>query len=227
MITDRTSEVEFEKKKNALIMDVEEAERKILSRELHDGIAQNHILMHLLIETLPITEDVRMQLKPVEDVIKKSLEETISISYRLNPPDLRDGLEAGLVSLIQNVNSTGILSCSLAFDCEILEMDLQTTEILNIYRIVQEFINNSIKYSGCKTIEIVFQRRDENEIYLLIKDDGKGFDKINHKSKGLGTENIMHRLEILNFKGLYESEVGKGTWIEGVFCLNDLVFSHD
>jgi signal transduction histidine kinase len=89
-----------------------------------------------------------------------------------------------------------------------VEKRLNQSVEVNIYRIIQEWINNVIKYSGAKNLTIQLTGY-ENEINILIEDNGKGFEKeILEKSKGWGWKNIKSRLEAIN--GVLEIDSREG-----------------
>jgi len=79
---------------------------------------------------------------------------------------------------------------------------------LNIYRIIQEKINNIIKHSLAGKVEISVQA-EKNDLHIEIKDNGKGFD-LNQKRKGIGLSNMKNRIESFNGQMLIESSPGKG-----------------
>jgi two-component system NarL family sensor kinase len=78
----------------------------------------------------------------------------------------------------------------LGTDLSNLEMNMA----VNIYRIVQELVNNSIKHGGASQINIEFARK-RNTIHIQVKDNGKGFQahKRSHSSSGTGLSSIRNR----------------------------------
>jgi signal transduction histidine kinase len=82
---------------------------------------------------------------------------------------------------------------------------------LNIYRILQEQVNNIYKYAEAKNVSISI-KIVKNEILVEIEDDGKGFD-VKRKRKGVGITNMLNRVETFNGKMEIKSEPGKGCHI--------------
>jgi signal transduction histidine kinase len=80
----------------------------------------------------------------------------------------------------------------------------------SLLRIVQEFIQNSIKHSGCKEIKIRLDFKD-NDLILLLDDNGKGFDFNNPQHKGIGLDSIRRRIQMLDGKYNFTSNAGSGT----------------
>ena len=87
---------------------------------------------------------------------------------------------------------------------EIIDDELK----LNIYRIVQEQINNIVKHAAAINANISIEAV-ENVIRVLVTDDGKGFD-INNKREGIGITNMLNRVESFNGKIDIESSPGNG-----------------
>jgi signal transduction histidine kinase len=82
----------------------------------------------------------------------------------------------------------------------------------NLYLIFKEATNNLVKYSQADSA-IFSITRSKNNLTMLIRDNGKGFD-INRESQGNGLRNMKNRAEEIGAKFLIESEPGKGTTIQ-------------
>lgn len=79
---------------------------------------------------------------------------------------------------------------------------------VNLFRIIQELVNNSVKHSNCTSIVLsIF--KSENKIVMKYEDNGKGFDPEEENQKGMGLSNINARVKLFN--GKYEVESLKGT----------------
>ena len=85
--------------------------------------------------------------------------------------------------------------------------------IINLFRIIQEFVNNALKHSGCNEIHITLYATKE-EIELTINDNGKGFDASTRKKGHYGLDNMIARVEQLHLVLNIESEIGKGTVVK-------------
>jgi signal transduction histidine kinase len=212
LIIDRTEEVLFESKKYSLISNAQEGEKKKIARELHDGLAQNLVLLKLWFESFNIDEAQKESIKSYSDLLNNSIKEIKNISYTLLPPELDKGLLSGLKSLTDRVNMLNSSHCDFVIENEISEDHFEGVDTFNIYRIIQEFINNSLKHSNAKNIWISL-RGESGKWKILIKDDGVGFDKT--KAQGsLGMSNIASRMEIGKLQGGVSSEIGKGTELQ-------------
>lgn len=100
-------------------------------------------------------------------------------------------------------------SVKIEMDIECLNNPIDNDFAVNLYRIIQELINNSIKHSGCTHIDIQCQKSNGN-LNLIYKDNGKGFNQ-DVIIKGLGLNNIITRVKL--YKGQYhlETALGQGT----------------
>jgi signal transduction histidine kinase len=104
-----------------------------------------------------------------------------------------------------------------------LPNDLSNASALNIYRLIQEVISNSLKHGKAKKIEVLSYMAD-NFLFLEINDNGAGFDSENQSQNlpGLGLKNIGNRVRYLQGKFEVYSTKGQGTKIKLKFDLDKL-----
>ena len=95
------------------------------------------------------------------------------------------------------------------------QVDISQTTAINIYRIIQELVNNSIKHAQAKNVLVqLHQSEQEKLLAITVEDDGNGFDTNQLKqSEGMGWLNITNRIEFLKGKIDLQSEPSKGTSI--------------
>lgn len=205
----------------------QEQERKRIAGELHDSLGQlllvikNRAFLGLnSIEKENVNPKAvtasREQLSEILSSATEAIAQTRQIAYALRPLHLeRLGLTSALEEMIDNVAaSTGIL-----FDVEIIELNdyLSLDEQINLFRIVQESVNNIVKHSGATRAGVSITR-DENAIEIKITDNGKGFDTSktpddNSQRTGLGLTSIAERARILGANFSLESTPENGTTI--------------
>jgi signal transduction histidine kinase len=89
---------------------------------------------------------------------------------------------------------------------------LNQLQAINLYRIAQEIIHNTIKHAQASEL-LIELRQDKNKIILATRDNGKGFDydEKTNEAKGMGLQNLLRRTEIIGGKMFFESQKGKGT----------------
>ncbi len=216
LIIDKTAEWEFEQKKYKVISAAQENEKKKIAMELHDGLVQSLALLSLWFNNLNISEDQKnlrdMFVKHLDNAIK----ETRGIAYILSPPDLEEGFLHALSTLTERINRVGNMKVHLAVGDNVEESSFSHIDKFNLYRILQEFINNSIKHSGSARLDMQVSQTDKG-LLLMADDHGKGFDMADHIN-GLGIKSLEHRIKLGSLCGGVSSKVGEGTKLEIQVC---------
>lgn len=206
-----------------VVLESQESERKRFARDLHDGFGQLITAVKLILGQMHDTneKDKRSELalksNEVLDTMHSQLRE---IAHNLMPEQLiNEGLATALKEYALRISKhSGIAIEVNTFG---LEKRLNQSVEVNIYRIIQEWINNVIKYSGAKNLTIQLTGYDK-EINILIEDNGLGFEKEKLiKSNGWGWKNIQSRLEAVN--GILEIDTRSG--IPGTSFIIDLPLS--
>lgn len=211
LVVNKTDELLFEKNKFDIISQAEESEKKKIARELHDGLGQQMVLLNLLFQNLTPSEGEDSKHKDIGNLLQNCIREVKEIAYNLLPPELENGFLNAMDRFSNRINSVGKLAFILDIEPELTEEDLGFVDRFNLYRIVQEVINNAIKHS--KADRITFSMKRLNEvIQIVVEDDGIGFDAEKIKV-GLGLQNIQHRMKMSRIKGDFLSELGKGSKI--------------
>jgi len=208
-----------QKFRSVLILEGQEEERKRLAMDIHDGIGQMLTSLKFQIESINLKngEDAGEKLAEIEQLISQVMKEVRRVTFNLKPTVLGDyGLQAGLNVFIREIGKlTNNIELSYLVEGDITHRLPQKTEN-NIFRIVQEAINNAIKYSDTRKIEVRLQQF-ENSFVITIKDDGKGFDEkiIEARSmnieSGRGFFNMYERTEYINGHLDVKSAPGLGT----------------
>ncbi|NJB35839.1 sensor histidine kinase [Croceivirga sp. JEA036] len=192
-----------------------EAQRRI-SQELHDGILGEMLGIRLLLSGLNNRTDEASIAHRDELILKlqQCEEEIRTVSHELNAASHTK--LGNFVSTIENYisqvsESSRINVCfnyDINFNWDVLPGELK----INIYRIIQESLQNSIKHAQAEKAEITFVK-EEDRLEVLIEDNGLGFDP-NKERKGIGLKNINSRIAKLNGKVFVKSAPGKGTKIK-------------
>lgn len=209
-----------EKIRSASLIEGQEAERKRLALELHDGIGQ--MLTGLRLQTEHIksfqfqNEKQSKSFEELQELVVETIEATRSVSFNLAPSVLSD---FGLVPAIKLLAETNMKIRQIPIDVN-SEFNKRIAEKIEIglYRIVQEGLHNAQKHSKAKKIQIQLFEKN-NEIILEISDNGIGFkyekNKVDKKNLtiGSGINNMKTRVDLLNGYFSMKSEVNKGTAI--------------
>ena len=194
----------------ARLLSAQETERARIARELHDDISQQLALLEidleLLSRALPAdSEGLADEALSRSQAISRSVHD---LSHRLHPARLRlIGLVAAIQGLQQELTRADV---AVTFTHEGVPPNLPLDLTLSLYRVLQEGLQNALKYSGAKRVSVHLSGGG-GQLVLSIVDDGVGFDVQAAWGKGLGLISIGERLE--PFGGSFEvrSEAGKGT----------------
>ncbi|MDR0802673.1 ATP-binding protein [Fluviicola sp.] len=194
--------------KNELIhavLDAKEIEQRRIAIELHDDIGSSLTALKLSFASLPIDEKERMLLN---EGVQITIGKVRSLSNRLLPGILE---ELGLIPAVKSlVNTLSQQILSVQFSVTAVndpKHKSQTREVsLAVYRILQELINNILKYADATEIHLVIEQNDKG-VQIMLTDNGVGFiptkeDKL--KSQSLGLKNIESRIQQIQAKINYE-----------------------
>ena len=200
------------------ILTAHEEERKRIARELHDDTAQaiTSILVRLrLLERSTEDAEVLKNVEELRELTSGALDSVRRMAMDLRPASLDDlGLAPAVQSYAEQFSQSTPIAVSL--EVEGLGRRLPRDVELVLYRVFQEALTNVSKHASAKTALVQLKRR-RNEVTLVIKDDGKGFDpgEFNPtQGSGLGLFGMRERLTLVGGVVEVESEKGKGTKIE-------------
>jgi signal transduction histidine kinase len=195
----------------------QEAERKRIAAELHDSLGQNLLLIknRAQLALLPggAAAQSTDQLENISQLASACVAEARQISHALHPPQLDHlGLTRALEALVKNTSQANGLQFTSKF--ESVDDLFPPDAAMNLYRVVQESLNNILKHARAKRVDIRLER-DIHEVQLQIKDDGTGFNlEKTGNGKGLGLKNIAERVRMLGGKWSVDSSPGQGTRVE-------------
>ncbi|HYM92556.1 MAG TPA: PAS domain-containing protein [Chitinophagaceae bacterium] len=199
------------------VLTAQENEREEIGRELHDNINQILAVAKLYIQMANTDKKKRkIYAKKASGFLVNGMEEIRKISKKLVIPGI-DGI--GLTDRIENIldDLSDIHPIEIEFHkYDIDEKDLDKKLQLTIFRIVQEQLNNILKHSKATQAAITLSRY-ENEITLLISDNGKGCDI--SKKNGVGIINIKSRAFLFDGRVTIVSKPGKGYELKVVLPL--------
>ncbi len=210
-----TSELVDEKAKRiSALYDGQEFERHRISRELHDGLAQELIAIKMTLENLISRKEIfnNQKITELKAQVNHSIDELRKISTDLAPSGILEfGFEIALKNLCNQIQKNTGLQIDFSWFGN-FEHIKQRTKIY-LYRIVQEALNNAIKHSEASQIQLQLTETAEN-LVLIIEDNGKGFNyNANDLGLGKGLFNMRERSILLDGTFDVESFPEKGTTI--------------
>lgn len=199
------------------LIKAQEDERRRISRDLHDNVAQDLSTLNMSFETLfdDLPEEIRRKVSEFSKTLRESINVVRNLAYDLLPPALD---QLGLVEAISQCcekfsERTGLKVDFTSAGMDKLKLPFETH--INLYRVIQEGLNNIKKhaYAGHATIRLV---ASYPHIILRIKDDGKGFCVEERMieamyEKRMGLRSMEERINLLQGHMKVESSIGKGT----------------
>jgi len=201
----------------------QENERKRIAGELHDSLGQDLLLitnrLRLLATTGQHTPYVAKQLSELSQTALQTIGDVRSISQALRPAALE---QVGLTQAIEWMISQISDASSIRFTAEINNIDgvVAPNLEINLYRIVQEALNNVIKHAEARQV-MIETKRDSERMMISIRDDGRGFppnqlrsEQNRHGRKAtLGLAGMAERAKLLGGKIEIQSGQITGTTV--------------
>lgn len=193
------------------VLRTEERSRASFSRELHDGLGPLLSSAKMSISAMQradLSDKDRATLANTSAVIDEAIRSLREISNNLSPHILNNfGLVRGIKNFIDRIVALHDVRIDFRTSLRAERFDSNIEVIL--YRVVCELINNSLKHSGCKVIELSLELKD-NRLNIEYRDDGHGFSLHKADNAGMGLSNIRSRISSLSGKLTLTSQQGKG-----------------
>lgn len=200
---------------------IEEKQKKEIASNIHDHLSQSLVISKMRINQLkknPQLKVIDEDLKFIETHISDALENSRKITYELSPPVLYQlGIIDALNWLLDDIEAKHNVACR--FNSNVNNIKLSDVKSIILYRSIQEVIKNAIKYANATLITLDFDK-DDRGIYILIYDDGVGFDTDilknihNHSSSGFGLFTVKERIKNIKGKFTIQSEINIGTSVK-------------
>jgi signal transduction histidine kinase len=206
---------------SARLVEVQETERRALSRELHDEVGQGLSALLLAIGNAAAmispndNPEARVQLLDTRRLAEKTVAVVRDMCLLLRPSMLDDlGLVPALEWQAREVSRTEPIRVTVQAESALEELsdDYKTC----IYRIVQEALRNATRHAKAKLVQVALTQ-DDKALRLTIKDDGKGFAP--EREKGIGLLGMEERVKRLDGTFQVQSAPGTGTTINVVLPL--------
>jgi two-component system NarL family sensor kinase len=210
-------------------MSVEEEEKKRISRELHDGLGQLLTSMNMHIQRClngyqgqdvgSVEQDEHKQsLHTLSSMVKQAMNEVRTICSAIRPAILDDlGVVAAVVWQCRQISQIST-SFEVVPEISVEESDIDDELKTVIYRIVQESLNNALKYSKATKVEVTLSHA-HNAIRLIIRDNGIGFDPTEIQDRlGMGLMSMRERAELVNGALEVNAAVDKGVEVSANFA---------
>ena len=207
------------KKENELKLELaaSEADNKMqneklrISRELHDNIGSQLTFINSSLETMRHNGNEADTLEDTQKLALNTIRELRSTVWLINQKEfLLDDFIIKLREFLKPVASSGTSVSVNLNGSGNHKLDANTAT--NIFRIIQEAVNNALKYSGCTELIITADSTEAGKLRIVIEDNGTGFDMATGK-RGYGLKNIKARAEAIKGACTIKSEPGRGTTV--------------
>jgi PAS domain S-box-containing protein len=200
------------------LVEVQEAERRRVSAELHDEAGQALTALKISLELMqsdlpPESAALRQSIREAKLLTEQTMEQLRLLARGLRPPALD---AVGLNPTLEDYCRDFARVTHLAVDYSGTELpELPDAVLISLYRVVQEGLTNVARHARARQVRVRLSE-DANQVSLLVEDDGQGFDMeavkpaIKH-SLGIGLLGMQERLELLGGWLEITSRPGQGT----------------
>jgi len=218
----------FQKRKNKLLLDkikqqkafdeeisrtqteIQEQTLKSIGWELHDNVGQllSVASMQLSILGTQVSPEIKNSITETTNIVRESLKEVRSLSKSLNNEVvLNIGFEKSITNELDRLKRLKFTKAELHVKGDTIPIGNKKHEII-MFRILQEFLSNSVKYSEAKNLKIILDYQSGN-LLIEASDDGKGFN-VETAEKGSGLLNMKSRAALINATFHLTSKIGEG-----------------
>jgi PAS domain S-box-containing protein len=217
-IIDITDKMKAEDKIIATVLETEDKERRRIAKELHDSLGQTLTAASLNINSIKkeipkLSEKLQLKYNKTQELLRQAIKESRDISHNIMPKDIDDfGFALATQSLMDGLSDA--TDVDFHFYENLNKTRLSAFLELNLFRVTQEAINNSLKYANAKNITVQLMKHDDMLI-LTVEDDGRGFnlESLKKETTSLGISNMRNRANAMSGEFTIDSSKSRGTII--------------
>lgn len=208
-------EIEKEQARQQLLsaqLEIQQQTMQHIGHEIHDSVGQKLTLASLHAHTLLLGKqypDIGQPLIDIRNLVNEALAELRGFSKNLTDNEfLHSSLESLITQECDRVRATG--HCQVTLDITGTQVTAAFDAKTILLRLVQEFLQNSLKHAACKNIYIRLAN-SKHGLRINASDDGHGFDMADAANKGVGLQSMKHRAAIIGASLQIESRKEQGT----------------
>jgi len=188
-----------------------QTDRLRISKELHDNIGAQLTFIKAKIGSLQNKfPQASLELNSIDDFTQSTIDELRKTVWLVNHKNL--GIEEFCIKIQDLYRKVPKIQVHFEIDDQAMNKEFDSLKGIHLFRFLQEAVNNALKYSESEKIDVLIEADKEN-MYISVKDYGKGFDVTKHTG-GYGLRNMKSRIEELDGQFSIQSEVSKGTQIK-------------
>jgi signal transduction histidine kinase len=198
------------------LVSVQEEERRRIARNLHDHLGQQLTALRLSIGALKdhtlSASTLRARLDAIDKIASQIDRDVDFLAWNLRPAALDDvGLSAALEAVVRDWAATNGIDAEFHTSTTAARLAADTES--HLYRIVQEALNNVSKHAAATHVSVLLEHTD-NEVRLIVEDNGRGFDaERTLPPRALGLIGMQERAALIGGQVEFESAPGKGTTV--------------
>jgi two-component system, NarL family, sensor kinase len=197
-------ELEHQKHLRQLEIDIVNTERPKLYRDLHDGLSLHLYALRQYVEKynnkLQQASSPPFEIEPYLTLVEDAHTTLRGITYNVLPASIQEaGLFAALKNYVNHVNQVHNTRITCNFPDELLPMNLSNQ--MHLFKIIQELLNNTIKYAHASSIELAAELGKRNYISITHNGDGvsnQEIEQIRNEKQTAGLKNVEHRSYLIN-----------------------------
>jgi signal transduction histidine kinase len=195
-----TEEIRERERLERVLLDVGEAERRRIGRDLHDSLGQ--FLTGTALAGQVLKEKLATRSAPEEadaarivELVEEAIEVARGFSRGLDPAQLEGGgLADGLRQLASRTGHVSSVPCECEVEGAVEVAD--TAAATHLYRIAQEAITNALKHGQARRVSVRLFQRD-GRVVLAVQDDGRGIAEPARRGEGMGLRIMAHRAAVM------------------------------
>ncbi len=191
----------------------QELERQRFTKELHDGVGANLSVLKLYLSSLGSPNVLTQTIKERSiAVLKASIDDIRSLIHDMHPRSLtQQGLSQTIADMVGLLNESE--RTSITFKTDNVPENLPESVEINLFRVVQELVQNTLKHAEATHISLHLQA-EANSLHLTYYDNGRGLDPaLLDQPTGNGLVNIRQRISLLKGHCVFSSDAGQGTTV--------------
>lgn len=189
--------------------------RETISREIHDRLGSAMVTLSwqydAILEDFPAGSPHYSRMEKLNTALKNLYHDIRHIAHQLGSGVLeRVGLLPVLEELCNDIAASNKMEVD--FSCYGLDERLSFFQEINLLRIIQELVSNTLKYAGATQLSVQINRIG-SELNIMVEDNGNGFDPASIRNRGAGMSNVENRVRSLNGTLQVESQADTGTCV--------------
>jgi signal transduction histidine kinase len=198
------------------ILEISDREQRRIGHDLHDGLGQQLTALELMSQALigklkTAAPKLVKQAQEISRQIRDTVTQTRLLSHNLSPVPLEaEGLMIALAELAAGTSASSGIKCEFICPQPILLPDADTAT--HVYRIAQEAINNAVKHSKARKINLMLTGL-EGSWTMSVQDNGRGFAPSQEHDSGMGLRIMKYRSQLIGASLNVESAPHKGVSI--------------